>query len=162
MPKEKTRMEIFEQCKVSGLLKQQYSLDKSRIKTIVRNAQEDHEQAQKLIKVTDQNEGGWGTVYKLHYDALRELVEALVRFDRLKSNNHQCLFAYLCEKHTELEIDWTFFEKIRTTRNQIQYNGKRIHFNDWKDVDIQMNLYINLFKKEVERKLNESNKRTHK
>jgi len=71
----------------------------------------------------------------------------------VKSFNHKCLFAYLCVKHPELELDWNFFEKIRTIRNGIHYYGIAISQKDWKEVELQMNLYIKLLKKAVEDKL---------
>lgn len=96
----------------------------------------------------------WNSVYKLHYDALHGLVEGFLRFDKVKSENHQCLFAYLCKKHPELELDWDFFEKIRTKRNGINYYGTPVNQNDWKEAELQLTLYFNKLKKEIEKKVN--------
>jgi len=63
--------------------------------------------------------------------------------DKVKSQNHQCLFSYLCAKHPELELDWGFFEKIRTKRNGVHYYGNPISKNDWKEIELQLGLYVN-------------------
>ena len=92
-------------------------------------------------------------MYKLYYDVLHELAESLLRFDRIKIDNHQCLFAYLCEKHPELEFNWDFFEKIRTKRNGINYYGSPVNGNDWKEVELQTILYIRKLREEIEKKV---------
>ena len=85
---------------------------------------------------------------------MHELVESFLRFDNIKVDNHQCLFAYLCEKHLELEFSWDFFEKIRTKRNGINYYGIPIDFTEWKESEIQFKLYINILEEEIMDKLN--------
>ena len=97
----------------------------------------------------------WNPAYTLYYDALHLLVESLLVLDKVKSKNHQCLFTYLCVKHPELEFDWDFFEKVRTKRNGIHYYGNPITEQDWKSIDLQLNLYISTLKKELEHKLKE-------
>jgi len=53
----------------------------------------------------------WNSVYKLAYDSIHGMTQALILFDKVKIDNHQCLFAYLCEKHEELEFSWEFLRK---------------------------------------------------
>ena len=92
----------------------------------------------------------WNGVYKLFYDALHELAEAFLHFDKVKIVNHRCLLAYFCEKNNE--YSWEFFEKIRTKRNGIHYYGKPVRFEDWKEVEYQLANYIDSIKKEIGRK----------
>jgi hypothetical protein len=73
---------------------------------------------------------------------LRELCEALIRCDGFKISNHQGVFAYICVKYPKLDLDWSFFEKIRTTRNRNKYEGSDISQQDWKAVELQMKLYV--------------------
>jgi len=63
------------------------------------------------------------------------------------------MFAYLCQKHPELELSWDFFEKVRTKRNGIQYYGTPVTYDDWKEIELQINNYIHLLIKEIEKKL---------
>jgi len=113
----------------------------------------DLEQAHRLVLSTPKESTGWSTIYKLYYDVLRSLTDAFLLFDNVKSSNHQCAFACLCEKHAELELDWNFLEKVRTKRNGIQYYGILVQHKDWKEIELQINLYITTLKNEVEQKL---------
>jgi hypothetical protein len=67
--------------------------------------------------------------------------------------NHQCLFVYLCEKYSELNLNWNFFEELRTKRNGINYYGNSIDFNYFKSIEVQLNLYINLLIDKIKHKL---------
>lgn len=93
------------------------------------------------------------TIFKLYYDVFRELVDAFIRFDRVKSLNHHCLFAHLIEKHPELEFDWNTLEEIRNKRNGIQYYGTPITYAEWKRLELFLNLYISTILKALEQKL---------
>jgi hypothetical protein len=153
MRKPEASDEALVRCMAEGLIKKQQEVDTKKVKGMLRQANTDIHQGKKLIKATAQKEEGWSTIYKLYYDALHELIDAFLLFDGVKSNNHWCAFAYLCEKHPELELNWEFFEKIRTARNGIVYYGKPISYKDWKGVELQINLYIDAVKKVIEGKL---------
>ncbi|MEK6938553.1 MAG: hypothetical protein AABX04_05900 [Nanoarchaeota archaeon] len=92
-------------------------------------------------------------MYKLYYDVIHQLTEALLLFDKVKSYNHQCLFSYLCVKHPELELDWNFFEKIRTKRNGVHYYGNLIAKKDWTEIELQLGLYVKTILTALERKM---------
>ncbi len=158
MPRYITKEEAFEKCKIEGKLIPQEEVNIEKIKSIVEIAKSDLKSAQDLKKSLSKDSNQWSSVYKLSYDALHELVEACLCFDKIKSNNHQCLFAYLCEKHPELELNWDFFEKIRTKRNGINYYGTPVTEKDWKEIEIQLKLYIKILKETIERKINEFDK----
>lgn len=81
----------------------------------------------------------------------RFLVLEELDLEKIKSDNHQCLFAYLCHHHPELELNWDFLEKIRTKRNGINYYGMPISFKDWKEIELQLKLYIKKLKEEIQK-----------
>lgn len=110
-------------------------------------------QAQKLIPLTPKDGIDWTVIYTMHYDVLHQFTDAFLRFDGIKSSKHQCLFAYLYEKHPELELDWGFLEEIRTKRNGVHYYCTPIRYLDWKKKEVQINLYINTLKKAIQTKL---------
>ncbi|HLC85274.1 MAG TPA: hypothetical protein VJH22_05770, partial [Candidatus Nanoarchaeia archaeon] len=110
-------------------------------------------QARKLIPITPPNTIDWTVIFTMHYDALHQFTDAFLRFDRIKSSNHQCLFAYLCEKHPELEFDWGFLEEIRTKRNGVHYYGTPVSHSEWKRRELQINLYITTLRKAIEQAL---------
>lgn len=153
MPKYLTQNEAFIKCKREGNFIVTEDIDKSKIKSMLSIAEADIESANLLKKNISKNSNQWNSVYKLYYDALHELAESFLKFEKIKTNNHQCLFAYLCEKHPELEFNWDFFEKIRTTRNGINYYGTPINSKDWKRIELQFNLYANKLIEEIKRRL---------
>lgn len=153
MPKFKTSKEVFESCQNDGFYKDQSAPDLDEIRTMIDLGLSILRQAQKLIPLTPQGSIDWTVIYTMHYDALHQFTDAFLSFDRIKSTNHQCLFAYLYEKHPELEFDWAFLEEIRTRRNGAHYHGTPIKYEDWKKKEVQFNLYINTLKKAVEEKL---------
>lgn len=89
----------------------------------------------------------------MYYDAFHSLAEIIGRFDKIKIANHQCLFAYLCKTHEELELNWDFFEKIRTKRNGIMYYGSPATYEDWKEIEVQIQVYIITLKNHINGKL---------
>ncbi len=132
----------------SGSFIKKEEMEEGKIKTNLKIAEEDFYTAKLALENRRYN-----SAYKLHYDILHSLVEAFLCFSRIKSKNHQCLFAYICHQHPELELNWDFFEEIRTKRNGIQYYGSAVTYEDWKKVELQFMLYIKLFKKKIEEML---------
>ena len=149
MPKSLTLKEAYNQCSSEGKYLPQKDLDTAKIETMLKIIEEDLATIQELKNKSDR----WNTLYKLNYDVLHTLVEALLVFDKVKSLNHQCLFAYLCTKHSELELSFDFFEKVRTKRNGIHYYGVGVNKQDWKEMELQFSLYISLLKKEIKKRL---------
>lgn len=153
MPKQKKLEEVYQECNSQGQFKNQEVVNKEKVKTMLGIANANIEAAETIKKKIDSKSQQWCAVYTLYYDALRELVEALILFDRKKIFNHQCLFAYLCTEHQELELDWNFFEKIRTKRNGINYYGTPVKFDDFKEMELQLKLYIKTLEKAIREKI---------
>lgn len=108
---------------------------------------------EEYIKASEELKDVFNVKYDTNYNIIHMLVEAYLLFDKVKSLNHQCLFAYLCVKHPELELDWKFFEKIRTKRNGIHYYGSSVNKNDWKEINLQIQPYIKTLQKAIQNKL---------
>lgn len=153
MPKYLTQEEAFVKCEKEGRFIVIEEVNIEKVKSTLKIAKGDVESANSIMKNLPKQSNQWNSVYKLYYDALHELVESFLRFKKIKIDNHQCLFAYLCEKHPELEFSWDFFEKVRTKRNGINYYGIPVSFDDWKEVELQFNLYIKIIKKAVKEKI---------
>lgn len=153
MPKYLTQEEAFTKCRKGGKFIVTEGIDKEKIKSTLDIAEADIESANSVKKNLPKQSNQWNSVYKLYYDALHELTESFLRFEKIKFDNHQCLFAYLCENHPELEFSWDFFEKVRTKRNGINYYGAPVRFDDWKEVELQFNLYINRLKEEIKKRI---------
>lgn len=140
--------ETYLKCKINGTYIHQSEINIAKIKSMLNIAKEDIKSVEELKKTNRFN-----TIYKLSYDILHTLTEALILFDKIKSKNHICLFAYFCTKHNE--FDWNFFEKIRTKRNGIHYYGSGVDKNDWDEVNAQIALYIKKLKDSISHKLNQ-------
>lgn len=153
MPKYLTQQEAFLKCKKEGKFIGIEDIDLEKIKSTLIIAEGDVEAANVIKKNISKQSNLWNSIYKLYYDALHELSESYLHFEKIKIENHQCLFAYLCEKCPELEFNWEFFETVRTKRNGINYYGTPISFEDWKEVDLQFNLYIKKLKEEIKKRL---------
>ena len=153
MPKYLTQKEAFMKCRKEGKFIVIEETDIEIIKSTLNIAEADVESANFIKKNLPEQSNQWNSVYKLYYDALHELVESFLIFEKIKIDNHQCLFAYLCEKCPKLEFDWDFFEKVRTKRNGINYYGTPVSFDDWKEVELQFILYIKKLKEEINKKV---------
>lgn len=153
MPKYLTQEEAFKKCKREGNFNFIEEIDTDKIKSTLIIAEADIESANFLKKNLSRQSRQWNSVYKLYYDALHELAESFLRIEKIKIDNHQCLFAYLCESHPELELSWDFFKKVRTKRNGINYYGTPVSFEDWKEVELSFCLYIAKLKEEILKKL---------
>jgi hypothetical protein len=158
MPEYLNQEDAYLRCKRDGKIITVESIDIERIKSTLIIAMSDARAAEILRKSLSDNDAEWNGVYKLYYDALHELSECFLRFERVKSGNHQCLFAYLCAKHPELELSWEFFEMIRTRRNGINYYGSAISHKEWKAAELQFRLYTNRLKEEVKKRIIEYDK----
>ncbi len=155
MPEYLTQDEAFGKCKREGRFIVTEHVDKEKIKATLIIADGDVESANILKKNLSKGSNQWNSVYKLYYDALHELVEAFLQFEKVKIDNHQCLFSYLCEKHPQLNFSWDFFEKARTKRNGINYYGTPVDSGDWKEVELQFALYVKELREAIKKKLGE-------
>ena len=148
MRQEKTLEEAYDSCVSQGYLNEMRKVDFAKIKANLSMIDELLESAR-----DDCNKQRWSAGYDSLYDALRLLVEAFLIFDKVRSSNHQCLFAYLCCKNPELELDWGFFERIRTRRNGMNYYGEPITAEKFNKDKLGFELYTSLLMKEIVKKL---------
>jgi hypothetical protein len=153
VPKYLTQKEAFMKCKKEGKFIVIEETNKEKIRSTLSIAEADVESANSIKKNIPKQSNQWNSVYKLYYDALHELTESFLLFEKVKIDNHQCLFVYLCDKHPEFEFSWDFFEKVRTKRNGINYYGIPVNFDDWKEVELQFSLYIGQLKENIKKKL---------
>lgn len=154
MPKSKSLKEVYENCESEGMIREMFEFNHQKILDMSENAQTYVDTAELLIKNIEKSDKRWMSVYVNYYEALRILSETLIHFENKKITNHQCLFAFLCTKF-KLDLDYMFFEMIRTKRNGINYYGGKIEYQDWKEVEFQMKLYAKTLKGEIKKRLNE-------
>lgn len=153
MPKHKTLTETYDECLANGQFRDKENSEVERVKTMMQLADTFIESAQDLQKNLLPDSPKWSVIYALNYDALRELAGAYARLDAKDIANHQCLFAYLC--YQEQELSWDFFEKARTKRNGIEYYGNLATYSDFKEMNIQFQMYTAFLKKKIQEKIKE-------
>ena len=119
MPKQKTLEEAYCDCEADGYIASLETIDTKNIESILTLAQTIYDTVQDVKKNLDPKSPRWSVVYIMYYDAVREVTDALTRFDKKKIANHQCLFAFLCKNYPELDLSWDFFEKLTSNYNFI-------------------------------------------
>lgn len=155
MPDKRSQGMIFAACSEEGSFIPIAKIDYDLVMDMLHVALVDYESVKQWQKQAPKESGQWNAIYKLTYDVFHTLAEAFLLFDKIKARTHECLFAYLVAKHPVLEFDWNFLEKIRTKRNRSVYYGEPSSYSDWKSVELQLGLYINALRKEIENGLRE-------
>jgi hypothetical protein len=153
MRKLKSLEEVYDVCAADGFFNEDHNLNSQKVKDLIENADTSIASANLIIKAIDKRDKCWMNVYIDYYEALRMCAEAFLHINHMKISNHQCLFAYLCVKFPELDLDWNFFEKVRIKRNGASYYGEKINYEDWKAAELQIKLYISTLKKEIDKRL---------
>ena len=153
VPRHKTLGEVHDECIADNLIKDIQEVEPQKVKDLLENGDIYQEGAVERARRLDKADKKWMLVFVDWYETLRLYSEALAHLDRKKITNHQCLFAYLCTKYPELELDWDFFEKVRTMRNGVNYYGQKITYEQWEAVKLQMTLYAKAVKKAVEERV---------
>lgn len=139
-------------CMSTGKINEK-SVDIELIKSLKLVAEKGLEFIKNHAKEIPQDSTDWTFVFRDHYESLRGLIEAFLLFDGIEADNHQCKNAYVCFKHAELDLNWEFLETIRLKRNAINYRGQLMKYADWKLLELNFELHINVLKKAIEEKL---------
>jgi len=155
MPKSLTLEEAFVKCCKEGKIIPIDQVNKLKIQKLLAVADADYALANRTKSILKEESAEWSGIYKLCFDALHELIYAFLIFEKMSSSNHQCLFAYICHKHPELELEWNFLERVRTRRNGANYYGTLVTYDNFKEDSLGFNLYINLLRKEILKRLKE-------
>src|SRR3989344_5349263 len=146
--------ETYKICKSSGKFKEKFKYIE-----LIKSMKDISERGLKFIKdkskdIIKESED-WTFVFRDYYESLRSLIECYLLFEGMEADNHQCKNAYICFKHSELELDWNFLETIRLKRNSINYKGQLLKYNDWQMFKINFELHLNILQRELNKKITE-------
>ena len=155
MRDEKTLQGTFTGCSAEGSYTPLAEIDIDQASAMLTVALADLETVKEWEKKAPKESKQWNAIYKLAYDVIHTLCEAIIIFDRVKARTHECVFAYICHKHPELEINWSFLETARTIRNRSVYYGEPASYQHWKEAQLQMHLSIRELKRAIEQRLKE-------
>ena len=153
MRKERTQKSVFIACSEEGSIIPVAKVELEQIRAMMHLSLIDFETIKQWKQHAPKNSGQWNAIYKLAYDTLHSLAEAFLLLDGVKARSHECVFAYICEKHPNLIFDWDFLDMLRSKRNKSIYYGVPISYEDWKEIETQITIYISVLKKEIEKRL---------
>ena len=63
-----------------------------------------------------------------HYEAIKELLVALLLSNGLRSKNHQCLISYFYKNYPDYEAEANLISQMSYLRNRLDYYGEKIDF----------------------------------
>ena len=103
----------------------------------------DSSMAEELLALAEHREEFWNDVKEKskdfpslflegHYEVIKELCTAILALDGWKALSHECLFAYLKQRKTDLEIDFDYLLELKDLRNSMDYRGAKVGYDVWK------------------------------
>lgn len=145
----------YKLCEISGKFRVMNAIDIELVKSKELVSELGLDFIREKSKGISKESPDWTFVFRDYYESLRGMMEAYLLFDRIVSDNHQCMNAYICIKHPELGLDWEFLEIARLKRNYINYRGQLVTYDDWNGLKLKFELHISALAKAVHEKLKE-------
>lgn len=89
-----------------------------------------------------------------YYEAIKELLVALLLSKGLRSKNHQCLISYFYKNYLDYEAEANLISQMSYLRNRLDYYGEQIDFGFYEKNKVEFdniaNLLIGLIEKKKE------------
>ncbi len=104
-------------------------IDKAKIDSIIKTAERRINFIKEVvnnIKITKENVS---FIIENHYEAIKELLTALLLSKGLRSSNHQCLISYFYKNYPEYEAESNLIQRLSYLRNRLEYYGEEIDLN---------------------------------
>lgn len=152
MSKVKNLDEVYNQCVAEGNLQEPEEIDIEKAKSLLDNTELDLKSIKDVTAVLEKNKN-FGKIWSDRYQIIRQLVQGILILEKANSNNHQCLYAYICVNHPDWEIDWETIETMRLLRNGVHYEGRPVNAEIWKQYKLKFEIYTTTFKKILKEKL---------
>ena len=133
---------VYNQCVIEGLLQKPEQIDNEKAKSLLDIVEQDLDTLKDIIPIMEKKKN-FGMIWKNQYEIVRQLVQGILIFEKVKSENHQCMFAHLCKG--KKDIDWETVETIRLLRNGVHYQGRPVSAEIWKEYKVKFEVYIRTF-----------------
>lgn len=143
---------VYNQCVAEGKLQEAEEIDIEKAKSLLDNAELDLKSSKDITPLLEKNKN-FGMIWSTRYEIIRQLVQGILLFEKIKSGNHQCLYAHICVKHKEWDIDWETIETMRLLRNGVHYEGRPVSEETWKSYKLKFDVYIKTFIKILRKKV---------
>ena len=144
MKQVKNLDEVYNQCVAEGNLQEPEEIDIEMAKSLLDNAELDLKSLKDVTAILEKN-NNFGKIWSDRYEIIRQLVQGILLLEKVNSNNHQCLYAYICVKHSDWAIDWESIETMRLLRNGVHYEGRPVNADTWKQYKLKFDVYTNIF-----------------
>lgn len=84
-------------------------------------------------------------IFVEHYEALREIIEAIANKNRFKVYSHECL-TYLLKEILKEELTASKFDRLRKLRNGVNYYGEPVSLEETKKAISEIDYLISQLK----------------
>lgn len=145
----------YDKCIDTGSLKKSNEVEIEKAITLLKNAELDIDSLKDAVTLFEKK-NNFGFLWANHYEIIRQLVAGILLFEKIISDNHKCLYAYICTKHKEWQIDWKTIETMRLLRNGVHYEGRPVSAEIWKEYKLKFTVYIHTFIKILRQKIKDS------
>jgi len=129
-------------------------VDTEKAKSLLENAEHDLDSITEVTAVLEKKKS-FGLLWSNRYEIIRQLVSGILLFEKTVSDNHKCLYAYLCMKHGGWEIEWETIETMRLLRNGIHYEGRPVSAETWQSFRLKFDVYTKSFLKILKQRIKE-------
>lgn len=123
-------------------------IDPSRIKFLVKASELRIKNLLEKKKVTNENVS---FIIEGFYEAIKELLTALLLKNGMRSKNHQCLISFFYKNYPEYEKEAYLIGRMSYLRNRLNYYGDLIEFEFYEKNKNEFEKMINLLKKLIEK-----------
>jgi hypothetical protein len=145
--------ETYDKCLANGKFVEKNKVDVELIKSLRDVAERGLAFIEDKSKSIGRQSTDWTFVFRDYYESLRGLIEAVLLFDQIVAESHQCKNAYICSKHPEFRLDWEFLEIVRLKRNSINYRGRMVNYDEWSKLKAQFETHIKTLTRNIEERL---------
>jgi len=152
MKEVKDLEKVYNQCVAEGYLQEPEDVDIEKAKSLLDNVAQDLDTLKDTTPIMERKKN-FNLIWSSRYEIIRQLVQGILLLEKVNSENHQCLYAYICVKHEEWDIDWETIETMRLLRNGVHYEGRPIAAETWKEYKLKFEVYTQTFNKILKEKL---------
>jgi hypothetical protein len=143
---------VYRECIVEGIIQYSKEAGFGKAKTLLEIAEKDIETLRSIEPIFEEKQN-FSLAWSSRYEVIRQLVDAILLLEKVKSENHQCLFAHACMKHRDWGIEWDSIETMRLLRNKVHYEGKPVPNALWQSYKEKFNIYTEALIKILKEKL---------
>ncbi len=121
--------------------------DPSRIKSLIKTSEL---RIKNLVEKKTTNENV-SFIIEGFYEAIKELLTALLLKSGMRSKNHQCLISFFYKNYPEYEKEAYLIGRMSYLRNRLNYYGDLIEFEFYEKNENEFVKIINLLKRLIEK-----------